>query len=217
MNPSKLETKIAGDEKLLISIELAKSGFENAQGRIGLIDTKVSVAVGLLIVLLPAPLGLINWLTGLQLEISKVIFSTCLKNQILTILIVAGVLGGMSCAFTALLKGISCLSPRGPKGYGKVIPFQKEWQPNILFPIHKPEKYKVFFDHLQKLRVGVSLSFVVDEYDHQLQQLGSILHAKFNLMSKCFWWLNLCLVCYGVAILSAACMALLIFLRGSRP
>ena len=198
------------DDKLSHSLEIAKAGFENAQSRIGLIDTKVSIAVGLLIVLLPAPLGLINWLTGLQTEISKVIYSSCLKSQILSFLIVVGVLSGMASAFVAILRGISCLSPRGPKGYGKVIPFQKEWQPNVIFPIYKPEKISFFLDHLQKIHAGVDRSFVIKEYDHQLQQLGGILHQKFNKMTECFWWLNLCLICYGTAILCAAGIAIIV-------
>lgn len=203
----------ADNEKLSISIELAKAGFENAQGRIALIDTKVSIAVGLIIVLLPAPLVALNWVTGLQGDISKVVFGACAKDSFLSLLVVAGFLGGMLCAFVAMLRGISCLSPRGPKGYGKIIPFQKEWQPNVLFPIFKPENEKFFFQHLQKLQAGIDLSFVVKEYDHQMQQLGSILHVKFTLMTKCFCWLYLCLACYGAATICGALIGVKIILK----
>ena len=54
------------EEKLVKSIELAKSGFENTQARIGAIDAKVGVAVGFLVFLLPAPLMVVGWLSGLQ-------------------------------------------------------------------------------------------------------------------------------------------------------
>ena len=142
------------------------------------------------------------------------IYSTCLKREILSILVGIGVFSGMASAFVAILRGISCLSPRGPKGYGKVILFQKEWQPNVLFPIYKPKKASILLDHLQKLHAGVDRSFVIKEYDHQLQQLGSILHEKFTRMTLCFWWLNMCLICYGAAILCAAVMGLMTILSG---
>jgi hypothetical protein len=54
------------EDHLLRSIEIVKSGFENAQGRITFIDTKVGIAVGVLVVLLPIPLVAVNWLTGLR-------------------------------------------------------------------------------------------------------------------------------------------------------
>jgi len=201
------------EDHLLRSIEIVKSGFENAQGRITFIDTKVGIAVGLLVVLLPIPLVAVNWLTGLQGEVSKIIFGNCANYTFLSLVIFAGILSGMLCAFVAILRGISCLSPRGPKGYGKIIPFQDEWKPNVLFPIHKPEKAKVFYEHIQKIHAGVDLNFLLCEYDHQLHQLGRILHEKFAQMAKCFFWLNCCLICYGIAIVSGAILGLIIILK----
>ena len=96
---------------------------------------------------------------------------------------------------------------------GKVIPFQDEWKPNVLFPIHKPEKAKVFYEHIQKIHAGVDLNFILCEYDHQLHQLGRILHEKFAQMAKCFFWLNCCLICYGIAIVSSAILGLIIILK----
>jgi len=85
----------------------------------------------------------------------------------------------------------------------------------VLFPVHKPDKVELFCQHLRKLQAGVDLDFVVKEYDHQLQQLGRILDAKFVEMSNCFWWLNSCLACYGMAILGAAWIALNAILHGA--
>lgn len=205
------------DEKLSRSVELAKTGFDNAQERIGAIDTKVGVAVGLLVVLLPAPLLVVGWLTGLESSVSGHIFTGCSRVWFLSILAAVLLLAGMVCALTAILRGISCLTPRGPKGYGKCGPFQNEWRPNVLFPVHKPNRLQQFCEHLRSLQAGVDLSFVINEYDHQLQQLGAILDAKFVAMSNCFWWLNLCLACYGLAILGAACVGVTIVLHNAGP
>ena len=40
---------------------------------------------------------------------------------------------------------------------------------------------------------------------------------KFDEMGKCFWWLNCCLACYGVAIFFAAWILLNAVLHGARP
>jgi len=196
------------EEKLTRSIELAKSGFENAQARITAIDTKVGIAVGLLIVLLPAPLAIVGWLIGLEKTTSANFYAACSRCWCLSSVAGVFLLWGMFCAFMAILRGTSCLTPRGPKGYGICGPFQNEWQPNVLFPIHKPGNVEQFCGHLRKLQEGVDLVFVLNEYDHQLQQLGRILDAKFVAMSQCFWWLNLCLGCYGAAVLTATIIAL---------
>src|SRR5271170_2368243 len=94
------------EDHLLQSIEIVKSGFENAQGRITFIDTKVGIAVGVLVVLLPIPLVAVNWLTGLQGEVSKIIFGNCANYTFLSLVIFAGILSGMLCAFVAILRGI---------------------------------------------------------------------------------------------------------------
>ena len=199
------------------SIELAKSGFDNAQARIGAIDAKVGVAVGFLVVLLPAPLLAAVWLSGLQNAAATNIFWACSNCCIASSITAICLLIGMVCAFFAILSGFSSLTPRGPKGYGKTGPFQNEWRPNVLFALHKPDKTAHFCEHLRKLHSGVDLAFIVNEYDHQLQQLGRILDAKFDEMGKCFWWLNCCLACYGVAIFFAAWILLNAVLHGARP
>jgi hypothetical protein len=201
------------DEKLRLSIELAKAGFDNAQERIKAIDTKVGVAVGLLVVLLPTPLVMVGWLTKLENATSVHIYGACCRCWFVSAAVGFCLLAGMVCAFTAVVRGISCLTPRGPRGYGKSGPFQNEWQPNIVFPLHKPDKQEHFCEHVRKLHDGVDLPFVVKEYDHQLQQLGAILHAKFEAMSKCFSWLYFCLAFYGVAILAAAIIGVALVLH----
>jgi len=205
------------EEKLVRSIELAKTGFENAQARIGAIDTKVGVAVGLIIVLLPAPLAMVGWLIGLEKSASSNIFIACSRCWFLSFVVGFFLLCGMFCAFAALLRGISCLTPRGPKGYGKCLPFQEDWRPNFLFPLHKPDRAKQFCEHIRKLQEGVDLQFVANEYDHQLQQLGCILHAKFVAMNNCFWWLSICLASYGIAVLTATIIGLLAIFHAATP
>ncbi|MGD0615968.1 MAG: hypothetical protein ABSA69_11060 [Verrucomicrobiota bacterium] len=196
------------EEKLKRSIELAKCGFENAQARITAIDTKVSIAVGLLIVLLPVPLAIASWLFGLEKDTATSIFTACSRCWFLSSLVGIFLFCGMLCAFFAILEGISCLTPRGPKGYGKRGPFQNEWRPNVLFPIYSPENAERFCRHLQQLQDGIELPFIVNEYDHQVQQLGSILDAKFAAMNRCFQWLNRCFALYGSSVLVAAIITL---------
>lgn len=205
------------EEKLTRSIELAKAGFENSQARIGAIDTKVGVAVGFLVVLLPAPLLVAGWLSGLESSVATVIFGSCSKCWFVSTATALFLLLGMVCAFRSILCGFSSLTPRGPKGYGKSGTFQNEWRPNVLFPLHKPEMSEVFCEHLRKLHSGVDSTFVVDEYDHQIQQLGRILDVKFAEMSKCFRWLNWCMACYGLAILCAGWIVLMGILQRGTP
>ena len=185
------------------SFELAKAGVENAQQRIAFIDTKVSVAVGLLVFLTPAPLVIAGWLSGLQGDVSTAVLTTVSKSPVLSVLTALALISGMVFASTALFCGVSCLSPRHPKGYKKSGPFQNEWRPNILFPIYQPKHTEQAHKHFHKLHNGVDFSFVIAEYEHQIQQLGSILHDKFEAMQKCFWWLKIVVLCYGVAFLFA--------------
>jgi hypothetical protein len=186
------------------SIELAKAGFENAQDRIVAIDTKVGIAVGVLGLLIPAPLVVVAWLTGLADGPSQKIFGALDDSLFVSIMLALFMLVGVGFAFFAIVKGISALSPRTAKGYGRITPFHNEWRPNVLFPMHQMEKAKEFDDHVQKLKSGVGLSFTIDEYAHQLEQLGRILHEKCTDMKSCFWGLRGCLFCYGLALCAAS-------------
>jgi hypothetical protein len=168
------------NEKFARSVELMKAGFDNAQSRISFIDTKVGIAVGLLLVLLPVPLAIVAWLTGLQGETATHIYHACRECWFMSAVVGVCLLAGMVADFAAILCGVFCLTPRGPKGYGKSGPFQNEWQPAVLFPLHKPEKAEQFFHHLKILQPGIELPFVIDQYDYQLRQLGGILEAKFH-------------------------------------
>jgi hypothetical protein len=199
----KLPPKMNSNEHQQHTFELAKAGVENAQQRIAFIDTKVSVAVGLLILLTPAPLAIAGWLSGLQGDVSSAVMTTVSKSPVLSVLTALALISGMVFASMALFCGVSCLSPRHPKGYKNYGPFQNEWRPNILFPIYQPKHMEQAYQHFHKLHDGLDFSFVISEYEHQLQQLGSILHGKFEAMQKCFWWLKVVVFCYGVALLFA--------------
>lgn len=205
------------EEKLARSIDLAKAGFENAQARIGAIDTKVGVAVGFLVVLLPAPLLVVGWLTGLESSVAAKVLRNCRECWLASTVAATCLLAGMICAFAAIMRGFSSLTPRGPKGYGRSGIFQNEWRPNVLFPLHKPNMSEVFREHLRKIHSGVDSAFVIDEYDHQIQQLGRILDAKFVEMSKCFQWMNWCLAFYGLAIICAGWMVVRAILHSAAP
>lgn len=194
------------EQRQVRGIEIAKAGFENAQARIVAMDTKVGIVVGMLGILLPTPMVVVGWLTGLEASAGKQIFWALKESIFLSGLLAAFLLFGMGFAFIAVIKGITCLSPRFPKGYEKTGPFHNEWRPNMLFPIHAPEKSTEFGEHAKKLKSGVDLPFIVDEYDHQLHQLGWILREKCREMKSCFLWLKVCLICYGFAV----CVATLI-------
>jgi len=104
------------DDKLGRSVELMKSAFENSQSRISFIDAKVGSAVGLLLVLLPVPLLIVGWLTGLQGEVATHIYHACRSCWIAGTFAVICLLLGMVADMIAILQGIACLTPRGPKG-----------------------------------------------------------------------------------------------------
>jgi hypothetical protein len=201
------------NEKFARSVELMKAGFDNAQSRISFIDTKVGIAVGLLLILLPVPLAIVAWLTGLQGETATHIYHACRECWFMSTVVGACLLGGMVADFAAILCGVFCLTPRGPKGYGKSGPFQNEWQPAVLFPLHKPEKAGQFLDHLKILQPGIELPFVIEQYDYQLRQLGGILEAKFTAMNNCFRWLRNCLILYGMAMIFATYVGLNLILH----
>jgi hypothetical protein len=191
------------------SVELAKAGFENAQGRIGAIDTKVSIAVGLLVAMLPVPIVVAGWLSGLSGTAATHIFGTCRGHPLICLVLAAFLMIGMAFAFLAIMSGASCLSPRGPKGYCTLDP----WRPNVLFPLHHPNRKGDFCTHVGQLKEGVDLPFVIDEYEHQLLQIGNILHEKITDMKHCFKQLSYCLVCYGCAVFLAMFLALTAFLK----
>jgi len=205
------------NERLGRSVELMKSAFENSQSRISFIDTKVGIAVGLLLVLLPVPLLIVGWLTGLQGEVATHIYHACRSCWIVGTCAGISLLLGMAADFFAILRGISCLTPRGPKGYGTSGPFQNEWQPSVLFPLHSTETVTKFHEHLQQVKPGIDILFVIEQYDHQLKQLGAILHAKFTAMNNCFWWLRSCLFCYGIAVICATYVLLTILFHTAKP
>jgi len=110
--------------KLDPSVELMKAGFENAQNRISFIDAKVGIAVGLLLVLLPAPLVIVAWLTGLQGEAASHIYSACREHWVIVAIAGASLILATVGDFAAILCGVRCLTPRGPKGYGNLTPFK---------------------------------------------------------------------------------------------
>jgi hypothetical protein len=85
-----------------------------------------------------------GWLSGLKDSAATNIFSACCNCWFASSVAGFLLLVGMICAFVAILRGLSCLTPRGPKGYGESGPFQNEWRPNVLFPLHKPDKVGVF-------------------------------------------------------------------------
>lgn len=182
------------------SLELARAGLQHAQSCITHVDTKVGVAVGLLVFLIPAPLVVINWLSGLGSDTSKPVFQAMANAPCPTAFTVLALLIGMALATVALFNGLESLSPRVSKGYDKEGDFHNEWKPNTLFPMYKPEKEQMAHQHFRKLHDGVDYAFLIGEYEHQLQQLGSILHGKVEKMRKCFAWLKLVMICYGVGL-----------------
>lgn len=192
------------DEKLDRSIELAKSGFYNAQERISVIDTKVGIAVGFLVVLLPAPLLVTGWLSGLEGNPASNIFSAAIRCSFASWMAALFLFLGMGAAFVALVYGFWCLTPRGPRGFEKDGIFHNEWRPNVLFPIHSATKSPEFIGHLRVLRSGIDRPFVMAEFEHQLQQLGWIMNEKFAMMRKCFKWMGTSMAFYGLAVLFAA-------------
>lgn len=195
--------------KLNRSIELAKAGFENAQARISAIDTKVSIAVGLLIVLLPAPLAVAGWFITLEKDACDRVYGACANCWHFSALVGLALFAGMLCALVAIFRGVAALTPRGPKGYGRCGPFHNEWKPNALFPLHGDATMDRFCKHISQLDCGIDHAFVLSEYGHQLEQLGGILDKKFTAMGKCFIWLKRCFLCYGAAVFSAALIGIL--------
>jgi len=182
------------------SLELAKAGFENAQSRIALFDTKAGAALGLVVLLLPVPLVLIGWLSGLAGDIGTRCRLVCTESPVLAGMVVLLLLGGWIAAAVAMFWGIRCLIPRGAKGHDRAGPFLNEWRPNILFPMFFQkvgEQETMTLARLKRLREGVSKQFVIEEYEHQLEQLGRILGEKFIAMKRCFIGLKVVLLFYA--------------------
>jgi hypothetical protein len=66
---------------------------------------------------------------------------------------------------------------------------------------------------VSQLKAGIDLPFVLDEYEHQLVELGHILHEKITDMKTCFKRLKFCLFCYGLAVFAATALALMAILH----
>lgn len=183
------------------SLELAKAGFENAQSRIAMFDTKAGAALGLVVLLLPVPLVLIGWLSGLAGDIGTRCRLACTSSPVLTGIVLLLLLSGWITAAVAMFWGLRCLIPRGSRGHDKAGPFLNEWRPNILFPMFFQkvgEQEPKALARLKLLREGVSKQFVIEEYEHQLEQLGRILGEKFTAMKRCFIGLKVVLVLYAI-------------------
>lgn len=189
------------EEDLNRSLELAKAGFDNAQSRIALFDTKAGAALGLVVLLLPVPLVLVGWLSGLTEGMDARCRLVFVESPILASLVFVLLLIGWIAAAGAMFWGIRCLVPRGPRGHEKAGPFLNEWRPNVLYPMYFKtvgEQEAMALSRLKRLREGVSKHFVLEEYEHQLEQLGRILGEKFIAMKRCFVWLMAVLLFYGL-------------------
>lgn len=189
------------EEDLNRSLELAKAGFENAQSRIALFDTKAGAALGLVVLLLPVPLVIVGWLSGLADGMGTRCRLVFAESPVLAGVVLLLLLGGWVAAAVAMFWGIRCLVPRGSRGHDKAGPFLNEWRPNILFPMYFQkvgEQESMALSRLKLLREGVSKQFVIEEYEHQLEQLGRILGEKFITMKRCFTGLKVVLLLYAL-------------------
>ena len=189
------------EEDLNRSLELAKAGFENAQSRIALFDTKAGAALGLIVLLLPVPLVIVGWVSGLADGMGSRCRLVFVEDPVLAGVVMLLLLGGWVAAAVAMFWGIRCLVPRGSRGHDKAGPFLNEWRPNILFPMYFQkvgEQESMALSRLKLLREGVSKQFVIEEYEHQLEQLGRILGEKFIAMKRCFTGLKVVLLLYAL-------------------
>lgn len=195
------------------SLDLAKAGFESAQARISLLDTKAGMALGLLTLLLPVPVVAVAWLAGLDGDAAQTCRSACAAHASFAWLAGGALLGGGFCAAWAAWRAIDCLQPRGPKNHDGKDTFGADWRPNVLFPMYddaKEKQTRLAKDHFGKLLGAIPVDVALAEYTHQLEQLGRILGVKLGAMSDCAKWLRRVFLCYGVGV----AIGIMILIRG---
>ncbi len=194
------------DENLERSVELARAGFESAQSRITFIDTKVGLAVSLIVILLPVPLVILGWLLSLEKDAATRCYDACRHNPLLVIGATVAFIFGWAASAAAMSFGINCLTPRGAKGYNKSGAFHNEWRPNLLFPAYKQAdvtQRQTAEAHFRKLNSGVDKYFIISEYANQIETLGVIISEKLSAMVNCFLWLRGALLMYALAFVFA--------------
>lgn len=193
------------------SLELAKVGFDHSQRCVTFLDAKVGAAMGLILLLLPAPLAILAWLTRIQGDFEHRLLQSCHSNYISLWVIGLLLFSGWLCAANALYWGIRCLTPRGSKGHDRLGPFQNHWNPNVLFPMYNesdPTQALRASEHFRQLQKGSTRQFAITEYQHQLEQMGRILDAKVSAMKQCFRFLSYSLAVNGVGLVFGSMLLL---------
>jgi hypothetical protein len=202
-------------DQLKNSLTIAKAGYENAQACIRVMDTKAGAAVGILTFFIPAPFAFVVWATKLENETAKAIWKACCEWRIVSFFGLLALSTGIVCGIIAMLHGIRCLSPRVPKGHGKASAFHNECQPNVLFPMYEPYITDKAREHFKRLSGGVSMDFVVGEYERQIIEVGRIMDEKFGNMAVCFARIQWMLRAYIVAIAFGLIIVLKVWIRSS--
>lgn len=188
------------------SLEAAKSGYQNAQEVVRFIDTKVGVALALLVFLIPAPLAFVGWQFGLEKSTSGMIWSGFDQSTVRLFLVSVGFLslfGGGITSIISLIYGLNCVSPRRPKSHGKNGLFHNEWKPNVIFPMYAVKDFEAARKHFSSLLNGWDEAKILADYSDQLLEIGRILDEKLMCMRNCLSWLTRTLILYSLAAFMA--------------
>lgn len=179
------------DSRLDSSIDHARSSFDNAQDVIKFIDTKTAIVTGLNSILTGIPFLLFEWLFN-QSTYSPLSFDSLTKSspELMFASAVCGFLG-LTTGILSLVFAIQALTARGPTS--KYI--------SILFPVIPPKRRHSAARSIRRLRSGITKTEIIRDYEHQLQNLGTILSLKISWLRRSLNALCLQVVSYGFSLL----------------
>jgi hypothetical protein len=159
-------------------MEHLRASHANVQDVIKFVDTKTGALTGLVTLILTFPFLLARYFTGDNFDLAK------WKNPfpahpdfptVALIVLSVSLLGGIAsicCSLTSLVA-------RPPSRWIKPKNSQKD-QFCILFPFYTPKQAPAAHEYFSKIVSGLTQKELLIEYQHQAEQLGSIVERKIR-------------------------------------
>ena len=201
--PNPEPTPLLGAERSIDdTVKHAKSGYENAQNVIKLIDAKASILIGLSTLAAGFVISAAKWYIEIDPTKGGASFLAAVaKHPALmrwtALLGVLSLVVGLICIGACVWSVVARSRPEGLQ-----MPF------SVLFPIYPQHKEREAADFFRSKLQGMSQAEVLIEYEDQLRVLGLILSKKLkhNRVASVAFLSQLCLLFFTFVLLVAACV-----------
>lgn len=155
----------------------ARFGYENIQAVIRFLDQKAGTIIGLSTLFGGFVVVSGKWLFEMEISDGVSLFEALLTQHRTTFAVT-----GVSFCVSVLLcmstvwAGLRCFRPRGPSG---------DFRTTVLFPLHDPtnaEARTATNLYLSRLRKGMPMDMILEEYQNQLLQVSGIAYLKMGTL-----------------------------------